>query len=144
MEKKYLAIICGDWNDGDYVYNIETVNEQEKDWLIHIDKLIDETILNSKSSRWRKVSLEEIEETLYLLVEREFQDDTYSWIPKTLTYAEKCRAKENSMFNYLSTLSIEDLGSMLEFILEWIPGGYECSCHTLCSLDIYEITNKIY
>ena len=52
--------------------------------------------------------------------------------------------EENPTLAYLYKQSTEDLDYIMEFISDWMPFGYECPCHSLKYISIYEIVNQVY
>lgn len=123
----YLAIITGDWNDGDYVRSIITGNEDLMKRLIKAYKLTETFITTYQiehPSRWGRRTIDELMDVLLYDYE---------------TYEEICDAEP-----WLKQFSKEEI-DLVSYFLEWdIPSGYECNIHTLKGLEIYEINNKIY
>lgn len=139
-EKKYLAIICGDWNDGDYVYNILHVDWEEASKLIVINLFIESVLKELKSiNAGHKVYLDKLCDLLNEIVTYDY--DLHKWV-----YTYKCEDEnfEEPEYLYLSKLPKEDLFAVMDFCTEYMPSGYECSCHSLVSIEIYETASKVY
>ena len=123
----YLAIITGDWNDGDYVRSVITGNEDLMKKLIKAYNLTETFITTYQTehpSEWCRRTIDELMSVFLYDYE---------------TYEEMCDAEP-----WLKQFSKEEIKSVSDF-LEWdIPSGYECSIHTLKGIEIYEINNQIY
>jgi hypothetical protein len=123
----YLAIITGDWNDGDYVRSVITGNEDLMKKLIKAYNLTEtfiKTYQTEHPSEWCRRTIDELMDVLLYNYE---------------TYEEMCDAEP-----WLKQFSKEDI-DLVSYFLEWdIPVGYECNIHTLKGLEIYEINNRIY
>ena len=123
----YLAIITGDWNDGDYVTSIIKGNKDRMDELINAYKLTKVFITTYQAehpSEWCRRTVDELMDVLLYNYE---------------TYEEMCDAEP-----WLKQFSKEEIESVSGF-LEWdIPSGYECNIHTLKGLKIYEISSDYY
>lgn len=143
MENKYLAIICADWNDADYVYRIKEVDEQRKDWLIRMEELFDTITANLSVGNWRNTDLERLSSLLDEIITYEYSKDysTKTWRRKGL---DEEYLEDAPDLAYLNRLSLEDLGNICDFIHDWIPSGYECSCHSLEYVHIYELKDKVH
>ena len=123
----YLAIITGDWNDGDYVTSIVRGDKNLMDELISAYKLTEtfvKTFQTEHPSRWGRRTIDELMDVL--LYEYETYEEMYDAEP------------------WLKQFSKEEVESVSHF-LEWdIPSGYECNIHTLKGLKIYEISSDYY
>ena len=123
----YLAIITGDWNDGDYVTSITKGNKNEMDELINAYELTEvfiTTYQKENPSEWSRRTIGELMSILLYDYE---------------TYEEMCDAEP-----WLKQFTEEEVRLVSGF-LEWdIPRGYECDIHTFKGLEIYEINNQYY
>lgn len=123
----YLAIITGDWNDGDYVRSIIKGNKDQMDELINAYKLTEVFITTYQTehpSNWGRRTIGELMDVLLYDYE---------------TYEEICDAEP-----WLKQFSEKEI-DLVSCFLEWdIPSGYECNIHTLKGLEIYEINNQYY
>lgn len=123
----YLAIITGDWNDGDYVRSVITGDKDSMNELINAYELTEVFITTYQTkhpSNWGRRTIDELMSVLLYDYE---------------TYEEMCAAEP-----WLKQFSKEEIESVSSF-LDWdIPSGYECNIHTLKGLEIYEISNQYY
>ena len=123
----YLAIITGDWNDGDYVTSIVRGDKNLMDELIVAYKLTEtfvKTFQMEHPSRWGRRTIDELMDVL--LYDYETYEEMYDAEP------------------WLKQFSKEEVESVSHF-LEWdIPSGYECNIHTLKGLKIYKISSDYY
>ena len=122
----YLAIITGDWNDGDYVTSIIKGNKAEMDELINAYKLTEVFITIYQKEHPSEWSRRTIGELMSILL--------YDYG----TYEEMCDNEP-----WLKQFTKEEVESVSCF-LKWDPRGYECDIHTLKGLEIYEINNQYY
>lgn len=123
----YLAIITGDWNDGDYVKSIITGNKDLMNKLINAYKLTERFIITYQlehPSQWGRRTIDELMDILLYNHE---------------TYEEMCDAEP-----WLKHFSKEEVELVNNFLEQDIPSGYECNIHTLKGLEIYEINTQIY
>ena len=122
----YLAIITGDWNDGDYVRSVITGNEDLMKKLIKAYNLTERFITTYQTehpSRWGRRTIGELMDVLLY----DYDNDE-----------EMCDAEP-----WVKQFSKEDI-DLVSYFLEWdIPAGYDCNIHTLKGLEVYEINNRI-
>ena len=123
----YLAIITGDWNDGDYVTSIVRGDKNLMDELISAYKLTEtfvKTFQTEHPSRWGRRTIDELMDVL--LYDYETYEEMYDAEP------------------WLKQFSKEEV-ELVSHFLEWdISSGYECNIHTLKGLKIYEISSDYY
>lgn len=123
----YLAIITGDWNDGDYVTSIIKGDKDRMDELINAYELTEVFITTYQTEHPSEWSHRTIGELMSILL--------YDYE----TYEEMCDNEP-----WLKQFSEEEV-ELVGGFLEWdIPRGYECDIHTLKGLSIYEINNQYY
>ena len=123
----YLAIITGDWNDGDYVRSIIKGDKDRMDELINAYELTEVFITTYQTeypSDWGRRTVDDLMGVLLYDYE---------------TYEEMCDTEP-----WIKQFSKEEIELVSGFLECDIPSGYECGIHTLKSLEIYEINNQYY
>lgn len=121
---QYLIIICGDWNDGDYVYN-QTVVNSKKELQIILDGI---TMLKTLQQMYHKMDPgnwgRKFTDVIDLL------DDAYS-------PSEDFKNEYKWLFD---TYTKEQMDDMYQIYEDYIPHGYECQIHTIVSVEVYEFS----
>ncbi len=129
MDTYYHIIIKGDWNDGDFVYTILDVNEEEKNQITNMYKLTQKFIRDYEKYYGRCWDLWEI---------HSFLDDLILYTEEGKEFTECIKNDE-----WVSDLyTVEQASNVLWFLEDYVPSGYECGIHTLHELEVYEFINK--
>ena len=129
MDIHYHIIIKGDWNDGDFVYSIMDVNEEEKNQIVNMYKLTQKFIRDYEKYYGRCWDLWEI---------HGFLDDLILYTEEGKEFTEYIKNDE-----WVSDLyTVEQASDVLWFLEDYVPSGYECGIHTLHELEVYEFIKK--
>lgn len=129
MDIHYHIIIKGDWNDGDFVYSIMDVNEEEKNQIVNMYKLTQKFIRDYEKYYGRCWDLWEI---------HGFLDDLILYTEEGKEFTEYIKNDE-----WVSDLyTVEQASDVLWFLEDYVPSGYECGIHTLYELEVYEFIKK--
>lgn len=110
----YLAIIKGDWNDGDYVHRVATVTREVGLWLLKVYHTIDSMLKDSQLP--------------------------YDFLIDIL---HEYRITEEGVPDWLKKYNEPDIYDVIDFDDTFMPWGYECGCHTLVSISVYKIDSVL-
>lgn len=128
-ENKYHIVIKGDWNDGDFVYTMLDVNEEEKNRIINMYKLTQKFIRNYEKHYGKCWDLWQIQN---------FLDDLILYTEEGKEFTEYI--KNDKWISDLYT--VQQVSDILCFFEDYVPSGYECGIHTLHELEVYEFIKK--
>lgn len=151
-DKKYLAVIQGDWNYQDYVYTINEIDEKEKDKLMKALDLIGDfeekfhdNEFHSGGYHYPDHNIEHLAEYLEKSWDNSDEDEMVYFKPY-----RSPKELENPEFRYVYSLPIEDIMLLIWFFDFYMPeGGGDCDtdcnsgCHTLSHYSIYEISDIV-
>ena len=132
-KEKYLAVVTGDWNDGDTVNSQSFIDKETVEKIKKVIPLIERAQTQKGEEFSPHLSFDTIIEDLDIEM-----DSVYS--NKGSRYGEDgyfSDWEENCKFTQ------EEVELILWFNAQFMPYGYDMPCHTLTNVEIYEIKDTI-